>query len=389
MFFYDRTSGLSGIAQFNNYFDNLSYLKELHYSVNDVTNYQIIEVRKAIQRSSSELQSSFNKTVKNVCGSLEFGFDQITNELQQVNQELSHINDGIDEINWRLNDINEGIAELHSLLDWKTDLIIEQQKIANNYLEIIVKGIVLTEEEKLNRRHNNNGNILLKNAILEGPGSLYYQKAEYQFMIAYKSDPIDFFPLKQLGVIYLNSKELRDINKAEFHFRESAANALAFSIEPSNRERLRMAAGSSFYYASYCNYILNKLDNSIGQINKAIAIAPNNLKYKFSLAKYLAANNEEFKAADILKELIQIEELYCVEILKDQDLITKKAIQVMLEVETNKLINQVDSIFLKIKRTMVKDSIWWPLVKNIEDDFNPKSYITARIAIEKLNSDIL
>src|SRR6185437_8489785 len=103
-----------------------------------------------------------NNSVKNICGSLEIGFNNLTSELTKVNEYLHDVNDGIENVNWRLNEINENLIALTGLIDWKTDLIIEQQKISNQFLKHISKGVYLTPGQRANLAYNEQGNLLLK-----------------------------------------------------------------------------------------------------------------------------------------------------------------------------------------------------------------------------------
>ncbi|MGN6604537.1 MAG: hypothetical protein ACTHK8_18910 [Ginsengibacter sp.] len=153
IFFYDRISGQSGLDQYKTYIENEIYIRELRNDTKDILNYQLIETRRAIGRNTDVLKRSINDTINAVCGSLENGFNQITNELEGIN--------------WRINESNEALSDLHSLLDWKTDLLIEELKITNFYLGNIEILLKIPESQKQRSYHVENGMIYLKNAIEE------------------------------------------------------------------------------------------------------------------------------------------------------------------------------------------------------------------------------
>jgi len=383
LFFYDQGSRQSGVTQFNNFLDNQIYLSAGGKNLREVTNYQLLEIRKAIQRNSTQIQSSINDAIKNICGSMDIGFVNMTNELYKINSSLENINDGIGEMNWRLNEINEGVAELHKMIDWKTDLIIEQQKISNSFLALISKGVFLSEKKKLNIEHAKKGNLLLQSAIKEGRDSPFYGNAMTKFYDALENDKEDYISLMQLGFIHYFSEGFLNIEKAEVYFNNSATYALAFSNEPTERDRLRNIAASSLSMAGSCNYILNKPIKAVAQMRKAIEINPDKTNFKFQLAKYLAATGGQVEAASILKEIIQKEKLYCIEIIQDQDLITKPAIQNMLDEVTKKAVRQVEEEIARIKQ-IVFDERTRSLIYTIEHEFTPKTYVSAVEAKLKL-----
>jgi len=314
---------------------------------------------------------------------MDIGFVNMTNELYKINSSLENINDGIGEMNWRLNEINEGVAELHKMIDWKTDLIIEQQKISNSFLALISKGVFLSEKKKLNIEHAKKGNLLLQSAIKEGRDSPFYGNAMTKFYDALENDKEDYISLMQLGFIHYFSEGFLNIEKAEVYFNNSATYALAFSNEPTERDRLRNIAASSLSMAGSCNYILNKPIKAVAQMRKAIEINPDKTNFKFQLAKYLAATGGQVEAASILKEIIQKEKLYCIEIIQDQDLITKPAIQNMLDEVTKKAVRQVEEEIARIKQ-IVFDERTRSLIYTIEHEFTPKTYVSAVEAKLKL-----
>lgn len=386
-FFYDRISGESGVTQFMNYIENEIYIQDLKSSTKDVVNYQLVEVRRAIGKNTEVTKQAIENSTSQICGTLEIGFKQITNELEGVN--------------WRLNEINEKLYDLHSMLDWKTDLIIEEQKITNFYLGNIARLLKIPDSQKQRSYYVEQGVTYLKNAFEEGSKSDFYDDALDEFSKAKNIEEKDYFCLHKLGLIFLNSKKHLNVQVADGYFKASARYAKAIAnatpattgqprynekIEATlTKEMLIEEAASALNYASRCNYIQDNLSDAIELAKQAFDLHPTNPEYGMQLAKCLSANGQETKAAEILEKVIELDKYYAVKSLTDQDLITKKPIQDMLNRISKFLIEKVDKEIQHLKSIVIKDSKMKAELIEIEKQFSsPKTYINARIAAEKL-----
>lgn len=386
-YFYDRITGQSGLTQYMNYIENDIYIQELKRDSKDVINYQLVEVRRAIGKNTEETKQAILNSTNQICGTLENGFKQITTELE--------------DINWRLNDINEGINDLHAMLDWKTDLIIEEQKITNFYLGNIARLLKIPDSQKQRSYYVEQGVTYLKNAIGEGSKSDFYDDALDEFSKAKNIEEKDYFCLHKLGLIHLSSSKHLNIQIAEGYFRASARYAKAIAnATPSNaaqprynenieatltKEKLIEEAASALNYASRCNYIQDNLTEAIELAKQAFELNPKNPEYGMQLAKCLSANGQENSAAEILKKVIEADKYYAVKALTDQDLVCKKPIQDMLNIISKVLIEKVDKEIKHLKSILIKDSKMKAELLEIERQFSsPKTYISARIAAEKL-----
>lgn len=374
LFYRDKYSTKSGISQYADFLDAQIYLYKLRQSVPDTTNYQLLEIRKSLAKNSLQTSGSIERSIINVCGTLENGFTQINTELYKITQ-------GIDDVNWKLTELNEGIHELYSLFDERTQQIIEQQKITNNILQALVRIASLPDFSKESAYFNKMGNGYLAMAVREDAKSNFYDEALEAFNNAYKANKYDYVSQWQIGFIMLNSKTHLDVSAAKEFFVKSSTNALIHDDEKSKN-----VIASSFYYEAICSYILGDLPAAITSIKKASSLYPTNLKYKFQTAKYLAANGDEVEAVPILMDIMWIEPLYSVEILKDQDLISDLSVQNMFEQELYRVTDKVDKELNKIKMFLASNphSHSEQLIRDIEKDYNSKTYLTARAAMKKL-----
>jgi tetratricopeptide (TPR) repeat protein len=386
-FFYDKVSRQSGVTQYMAYLENEIYIQELKKHTDDVINYQLVEARRAIGKNTEGTKQAILNSTIQICGSLENGLKQISESLE--------------DIGWRLNDLNEGIHSLHAMLDWKTDLIIEEQKITNFYLGNIARLLKIPDSQKQRSYYVEQGIIYLKNAIDEGSKSDFYEDAINEFTKAQKIEEKDYFCLHKLGLILLNSSKHLDIHAADSYFKASARYAKAIAnATPSNlgqpkfneniqptltKEILIQEAASALNYASRCNYILDNLPEAIVLAKQAFELHGTNPEYGIQVAKCLSANGQVDSAAEILKKIIEMDKYYAVKALTDIDLISKKPIQSMLNVMSEVLIELIEKEIKHLNAIIIRDSKMKPELSEIENQFlSSKTYINARIAAEKL-----
>lgn len=397
-FFYDNLSGLSSLAQYDRYLENNLYIRNLKKYTNDPLNYQLLEIKRTIgenisasidntNRLSRESQNHFENLTTAVCGTLEKGFEQVVGELE--------------DINWRLNDINEGISGLHSMLDWKTDILIENQRITNLYLGKIVALLKIPDSQKQRAYYVDQGMNYLKNAIEEGPKSDFYTDAFEELSKAKNIEEKDFFCLHKLGLIHFSSINHLDIEKADIYFRASARYAkaaanVAKSVKEigSNNEEVSFSkellleeAASALNYASRSNYIKLNFLEAIEFAREAFELQPNNPEYGFQLAKCLCANDQEEKATKILIKIIDMNKYYLLKIIADMDFIRKRNVIHFIEELTTNLIEKVKEEINTIRENIVSDSKAKNQFKNILKLFAQPTYINARsakIELEKI-----
>jgi len=384
LFFYDRNSEKSGREQFLSYLNSERSLNRLKHSTTDLINYQLTETRRAINATSHAQKNAIENLSGQICGTLEKGFNAIT--------------EGIGQTNWYLNATNEKLDSILLLLDWKTDIIIEELKIANCYLGNIERLLNKPEQFKKSCAYLERGMVMFTNAIQGGPGSSFYTEAYEDFYNAYKNDDRDFLCLQMLGLIHLNSEKYLSPQKAWDYFTSSSRYAIAFSKTTSStfnrtylpafsKETLLREGVNALVYASRCCYILNKNDDGITLINYAIQLQPDNLEIKFLLAKYLSANGQIQVAIEVLEKLIQANEHYSVRLLSERDLYNQPVISMMERLYADlerRIITTINGL-KPLKAILQNDYI--VLMKPIENLMAEKNYLNLRKVERELFND--
>ncbi len=400
-FFVDNLSALSGISQYRRYLENDIYINRLSGSVKDPVNYQLLELRRAVGEHATSQEKNFNSLSENtkvqlqnlattICGSLEEGFNQLSQELGEVNWRLNDINEGIIEI-------NEGIGRMHSMLDWKTDVIIENQRISNFYLGNIISILKIPDSQKQRGYYVEQGMNFLQNAMDEGPKSDYYRDALEDLLKAKDIEEKDFFVLHKLGLIYLNSSTHLDAEKAAESFKSSIRYARALLKVAKNakeilydkektfsKERILIEMASALDYASRCYYITGNLSEAIDLIKQAHELFPGNPEYGFQLAKYLAANRNEHDAFEILKKVLEIDKYYSVKILTDEDFTSKAIIVEQLQNLLQNLISEASEKLRHLSSIIRSETLAKKRLMDLQDLFKEKTYLNARTVLTGL-----
>ncbi|MCE1197652.1 MAG: tetratricopeptide repeat protein [Marinilabiliales bacterium] len=385
-FYYNWHSSESIESQWGRYIQTQAYIRDIRSSVKQQTK----EFNDAIQSASKDNVTAIQQSTGNICGTLERGFEQISDQMKDVS--------------WRLNEINEGLGRLYSMLDWKTDLMIEELKISNLYLGNIAKLLKIPDSQKQRSYHVEQGLIYLKNAIAEGAKSDFYKDALGEFQKAKAIEEKDFFTLHRLGLIHLNSVHHLDVAQAERYFSTSARYAKAFgSVQPVNTQTiLRGNAGHNYYetyfdttlfeeastsliYASRCCYILQKFSEGINYADQAFKLTPNNPEAGLQLAKMLAASGNPTMAAEVLEQVIKINRYYAVKAITDLDLITKPPIQSKLNEITQRTLTEAKNKYNECKKLCIAESQASAYLQTIHQNLSQNDFLGAKKALDQFN----
>jgi hypothetical protein len=204
-------------------------------------------------------------------------------------------------------------------------------------------------------------------------------------------DHTDYFVLHKIGLIYLYSKEHLNLGEAINYFNKAAtysevdthpdsirlANILASDItkpllsQSRTIDYIKLLTGQSFLQIAIANYAQGKFFESSKYAERGFKVAPTFLEAGFFWAKSLAASNENRKAAEILKPIIQREKNYSVKTLADIDLATKSEILQMTE--ELRLEEKNNALALFNKSSQLKDKAineWKILESSLSNNFN-------------------
>ncbi len=385
-FYYNRYSNESYLSQWGEYIQTQSFVNDIQKSVKQQTK----EFNNSFQSASREQVAAMQQSTAIICGTLEKGFAQVTEQLGEVN--------------WSLNEINEGIGNLHSMLDWKTDLMIEELKISNMYMGNIARLLQIPDSQKQRAYYVEQGLVYLKNAIDEGTKSEFYKDAIDEFQKAKVIEEKDFFMLHRLGLIYLSSLNHLDVQKAENYFVTSARYAKAFgAAQPVNTQTILRSNGGQNYnntftkntlydeastslvYASRCCYILQNFVDGISYAEEAFKIAPYSPEAGLQLAKMLSASGNPSKAAKVLEQVIDINRYYSVKAITDQDLISKTQIQDKLRDISTRALAEARNKYNNCKKVILPQSPAKENLNVVNESLVANDFLGAKKALDLLD----
>lgn len=379
-FSYNYSSKESRESQYGRYLQNQNYVDQISDVVREtgrlgtgIATIQSREIQNTINNSSLELRETIIESSKAICYSLE-------NELQ--------------ELDYTLYDIKFEIQDLSNLVGHGFSLILEELKIANQYLGQIQELLRIPDSQKQRVYHIEKGLMYLRNALRESSDSEFYSEALEEFKKSEVIEEKDFFSLYYIGFIHIKSTKHLDNKVAEKYFRKAARYYLAEvfggggTIASNNLLKSRVdsvsEAAKAYLFAAEACYNQQKFSEAIQLAEEAWKTCPGLTRAGFMQSKYLAANIKPKEAAKISEKVIKISRNFYLEMLADSDLISKPEIQDLIEKLDQEAYEEAFNLLSECKRNMVKESAVKEEVAEIENLINKKTYIHCKNAIDRM-----
>jgi len=395
-FYFNSDSGESSKSQWTRHIQNKGYVDDLMKSFNNssgrqtkdfsaIVSHQTKEINDTIHSASNEQIAAIQNSTSAICGTLESGFDLLSDNLQ--------------DISYSINDLRSEINAMAAMLDWKLSLLIEQQKITNLLLGNIAVLLRIPDIQKERQYYIEQGMKFLKNAIFD---SDFYDDSLNNLLKAEKIEPTDYFVLHRIGLIYMYSPKHLELIKAEEYFRKAIKYSVAESFTGASLsnnllandvnedllsqgptvETIKVQAAESYLFASRSCYIQGKLNEAVDFAGKGYILVPQFVEAGFTLAKALAANKNETQAAVVLEKVINADRYYSLKALSDFDLCTKPSIQTLLVKLQREASEKAKSILLDCKKKIISGSNSSEYLQKIEHLINRNNYLASKKAID-------
>jgi tetratricopeptide (TPR) repeat protein len=380
-FYFDRFSREPYNEQWTRFLQTGSHINDLQTVIKD----QTAGIQQTLTAVSREHRQIIEKSAAVVCQTLERGFSQVVEQLDQAN--------------WRLHEINQGIGNLHAMLDWKTDIIIEQLYINNNYLRQITELLRIPDSQKQKALHIEKGLTYLQSGLKSLENKRFFDEALDEFQLSLNIDRKDFFSLHRMGLIHFYSINHLNLDKAYKYFTDAAFHAIVesniddtqrnysltrYEKGNSSKDVYLEEAANSLIYASRCCYMLNNLQTGIQKAEEAWKLTPRFPEAGFQLAKMLAVANQPVIAANVLEEVININRYYAIKTIEDFDLVKQTAVQNKLEELRKKTVSEASTILTECRRKMIVGSKATLLLQEIAALINANNFIDAKKALDWL-----
>ena len=404
-FYYNLNSKENILSQWYNYIQNNEYVSDITKSVGqqtkeisgtisnqtkDITSLlsqQKLAFNNTIQQATSEQIHAIKASTNAVCGSIDIGFNLIS--------------DHLNEISFGFGEMRSEINTMSSMLDWKLTLLVEQQRITNLLLGNLAKLLRIPDIQKERQYHIEQGIKFLKNAIYDND---FYIDSFTNLNKAEQIEPTDFFVLHKIGLIYMYSIHHLNIPKAEEYFKKSAKYAIAETNtgaiksknylneeqdDPYSAKNIKIQAAEAYLFAGRCCYIQGKFDEAAKLAGTAFNLVPQMLEAGYTQAKSLSANNNESQAATVLEQVIREDRFYSLKIISDLDLSPKKPIlQILKKLHNEAFIEAIEQMsFCQFR--IQSNSQGNNLLKRIEQLLENNNYLASKQAIDLLNKKFL
>ncbi|NWJ52073.1 MAG: hypothetical protein HXX14_14550 [Bacteroidetes bacterium] len=381
-FYIDRHSSESVNSQWIKHLQTNAYIRDIDNIISQNRN----ELQSTIQNAFSEQ----TKAIYQVCGALNDGFAEVSSHLKNINSNIS--------------ELRGEISEMAAMLDWRLSMLIEEQRLTNQLLGHIAQILRIPDSQKQRVYYIEQGLKYLKNAYLEGISSPFFIDAMEGFIEAEKIEKKDYITLNRIGQIYLYSQKYLNIPLAQEYFLKSAREAMVEAnirgttvsnhFTPSgnlpliySQNPFTAAQAEAYLYASRTCYLQQKYSEAIELAGKAYRLIPEFVEAGFEQAKYLAANNQESEAAQVLETVINKDRLFSIKTLNDKDLVSKSQILKLLE----RLQQSVNSIANKklqeCTNSMCSNSKASSIINEIQNNISKNSFLAGMKALDLLNAN--
>jgi tetratricopeptide (TPR) repeat protein len=380
----------SQTSQWKRFLQEKSFNDDILQSIGSLSNAVIGQGNKiqgTINKASKKQVDAINEGTRAICGTLQAGFSSVNSHLQEVTDHLQGV--------------KKELTSLYNLLDWKFSILIEQQKLTNLLLGNIAVLQKISNEEKQRHYYIENGIKFLKNSFFDNS---FYEDALENFLNAEKLEPRDYFVLHNIGLIYLYSPNLLNLNKAESYFTKAAkyafvetnsgaittnnhlrADALSQDInEQGNKDSIKYQAAESYILAGRACYIQGKFNEAAEFAEKAFSILPNMIEAGFLQAKSLSANNETNKSINILRRVLERDRYYSLKILSDFDLNHKQEVVNFLKKLNQETILEAEKYYSDCLESAIIGSVATDEILAIRDLIDKGTYLHVKEAIDKM-----
>lgn len=416
-FYFNRFSGEGINSQWIRYIQIKSYISD----IGGIVSQNRKDLQETLNAASAEQKQAFQQ----VCGTLDDGFREVSQHLQEINSNIS--------------ELRSEISVMAAMLDWKLSLMIEEQRLTNQLLGQVVQLLRIPDSQKQRAYHIEQGLKYLKNALREGIDSTFYEDALEGFRAAERIERKDYITLNRIGQIHLYSRQHMNIPVAEEYFLKSAREAFAednasdtptvppwvgmvkqflavgdkmnaiMSVRKATGLGLQeakdlvesggyasqatrtssqhtVATAEAYLYAGRACYLQQKLPQAAAHASNAYRLAPEFVEAGFEQAKYLAANSQDDEAAAILQDVIRKDRYFAVKTLSDADLASKKPVLKLLGDFHAKAVTQAKQEFSRCQDIISSDSKARGLVEEAERHLSINSFLSAMKALDVLTA---
>jgi hypothetical protein len=340
---------MSKTPQLNPLFFSIAYWKPFDEKTSHWESYVNYVKDKTLQKYNADIIGSYLQNISNSQRKyIEATRYRIENKFDQVNDSISITNSRL-----------KALSSNFKILIHQNRLQLEQQKIANLLLHDIKEILRIPNSEKERQFLIRMGLDFFVKARKNK--SLFNDSLEMLHRAEAKLGQ-DYFVLHRLGLIYLNSKDHLDVQRAHEYFLKAAKYAsvennqqlikMAYLIndnytlkkrKPTGTNELKIMASESFIMSAFTAYILGEFDIAVKLQKRAFNL--NKItQHKYTLSKYVFRSGDKAEGMRLLKESICELPMLSEFMLRDCDFVLYPEILEWINSECQILDNKIEQI---------------------------------------------
>jgi len=305
------------------------------------------------------------------------------------------ISQGIGELN---DSIVGELSEISRMMDWRASMVVEQQRLTNEFLENIVELLRIPDVQKERQYRIRQGLKHFRNAAKDI--SLYTDSLE-NLLEAEKIEKTDYLVLHYIGLIYLYSSANIDLPKAEEYFRRAAKYASVESDPDSERfvcmlldrsthgdiqteNGIKRLTAEIFFQAAVSCYAQAKCDDVLKLTEQSMTSCADISEAFLLRAKAFISLHQVDAAATVIEDLINRDPKCFLVVSKTEDLITEEKISQLLTRMRDNAVSEARALLERCRQNgMTADTI-----SNAEKQIAENAYVPCRRLCSQLSDFI-
>lgn len=331
-------------------------------------------------------QNEIRNTTSLVCGSIEYGFNQLYNANSKG---FEKILSNIDKLNDNLEDIDRSLEQINSTLNWGFSSLLDQLTISNNKLNQIIQLLNIPDSQKQRKYHIEQGFEFMKKAKFD---SNLYEFAKEHFEEVIKIEKTDYLCLQQLGIIHLYRKEFLDLNlskeyftksilfsKSDINFNKNIQNpsSFKFTYNPSKLTAL------SYMHFARINFIEGDYNDAFENAKKGINFFEL-LSIYYDLSIYSLKKDDKRGAMLFLAKAIATDRYIAIKATNDEKLNYDSDIKEFLNTLAINYISIGNENLNKLKKISHPNTTFKNAINHIENLIKNNNFIDALNALEAI-----
>jgi hypothetical protein len=388
-FFFNRFSGESYNSQWVSYLQQ----KEFHSDYTESIRAQTKAYKSEFQNAARLSQEHSDAQLDGMREMSKAQADALSEMGEMITGELS---EGLDLIADAISNVDNSVSNVGTMIDWRLNQLLDQQRIANLLLEDIALALRIPDVQKERQYFITQGFKHYHNATIDKD---FYVDALENLLQAETRERSDYVVLHRIGMIYLYAPALVDLDAADKYFRRAAKYAAVESDphalrtinilsdrgkEEEDPRAIKCLAADSYLQSAIACYAQGKFAEARESAGKAFDLNPQLLEAGFLKAKTMIEGDAN-QAVQLVEHVILAERFYSVKVAADYDLAPSPHVRNLLKRlhldATTRAKEQVSACRAKMR----EDSRAKALIENCEVMANKNTYLDALTVLDMLN----